>query len=113
MAKLFIPGCRAGFPWPDSISRILWARVVSEFDYLFDTAARPAMSSIHNSVFSATQQQYAGYVQQQGSLFHGHLLVTGGFRVDGNSQFGEEISPSWAVAMPLNKYGITLARQLR
>ncbi len=33
---------------------------------------------------------------------------TGGFRVDGNSQFGKEVSPSWSVAIPLEQYGVTL-----
>ena len=33
-------------------------------------------------------------------MFNGHLIGTGGFRVDGNSQFGKEVSPAWSVAMP-------------
>jgi vitamin B12 transporter len=59
-------------------------------------------------VFSYDRQEYAGYVQQQGRFFDGHLLVTGGFRVDGNSQFGKEVSPAWSVALPFDKYGVTL-----
>ena len=47
-------------------------------------------------------------MQQQGRFFDGHLLVTGGFRVDGNSQFGKEVSPAWSVALPFDKYGVTL-----
>ena len=54
------------------------------------------------------RKEYAGYVQQQGRFFDGHLLVTGGFRVDGNSQFGKEVSPAWSVALPFDKYGVTL-----
>jgi vitamin B12 transporter len=42
------------------------------------------------------------------SLLHDHVLVTSGFRVDGNSQFGKEVSPAWAVAIPLKRYGVTL-----
>ncbi|HUN57709.1 MAG TPA: TonB-dependent receptor [Candidatus Binataceae bacterium] len=91
----------------------LWARSV--FNSIFYTpppcakgAHNTECPNVSNTVFTATQQQYAGYLQQQGSLFHDHVLVTGGFRVDGNSQFGEEVSPSWALAIPLNKYGITL-----
>jgi vitamin B12 transporter len=60
------------------------------------------------TVFHASRQEYAWYVQQQGSFFHGHLLVTGGFREDWNSQFGNELSPSWSVALPFDKYGVTL-----
>ena len=59
-------------------------------------------------VFSYNRKEYAGYVQQQGRFFDGHLLVTGGFRVDGNSQFGKEVSPAWSVALPFEKYGVTL-----
>ena len=32
--------------------------------------------------------------------FDGDLLGTGRLRVDGNSQFGKEVSPSWSVAIP-------------
>jgi vitamin B12 transporter len=58
--------------------------------------------------FHAGRQEYAGYVEQEGSLFNGHVLVTGGFRVDGNSQFGEEVSPAWSVAIPIAKISTTL-----
>ena len=47
-------------------------------------------------------------MQQQGRFFDGHLLVTGGFRVDGNSQFGKEVSPAWSAALPFDEYGVTL-----
>ena len=60
------------------------------------------------TVFHAGRQEYAGYVQQQARLFDGHLLITGGFRADGNSQFGEEVSPAWSVAIPFDKYGVIL-----
>lgn len=33
--------------------------------------------------------------------------MTGGMRVDGNSQFGIEVSPSWTVAIPLQRWGVT------
>jgi len=59
-------------------------------------------------VFNYSREEYAGYVQQQGRFFDGHLLVTGGFRVDGNSQFGKEVSPAWSVALPFDQYGVTL-----
>ncbi|MGH8338125.1 MAG: TonB-dependent receptor, partial [Gammaproteobacteria bacterium] len=71
----------------------LWARSV--FNSIFYTpppcakgAHRTECPNVSNTVFTAGQQQYAGYLQQQGNLFQDHLLVTGGFRVDGNSQFG-------------------------
>jgi vitamin B12 transporter len=60
------------------------------------------------TVFTADREEYAGYFQQQGRFFDGHLLVTGGFRVDGNSQFGKEVSPAWSVALPFDEYGVTL-----
>ena len=60
------------------------------------------------SKFNARRQEYAGYVEQEASLFNGHVLVTGGFRVDGNSQFGEEVSPAWSVAIPITKISTTL-----
>jgi vitamin B12 transporter len=90
-----------GFDFKD-----LWAREKS-FE-IFYKAPLPTVDFVSNSIFSPSQQQYAGYVQQQVSLFHDHVLGTGGFRVDGNSQFGEEVSPAWAVAIPFNKYGVTL-----
>jgi vitamin B12 transporter len=60
------------------------------------------------TTFSARRQEYAGYIEQEASLFDGHLLATGGFRVDGNSQFGKEVSPSWSVAIPIEKISTTL-----
>jgi vitamin B12 transporter len=60
------------------------------------------------TVFAVNREEYAGYVQQQGRFFKDHLIVTGGFRVDGNSQFGKEVSPAWSVALPFEKYGLIL-----
>lgn len=62
----------------------------------------------YNSLFRARRQEYAGYIEQEGSFLDGHLLATGGFRVDGNSQFGEEVSPSWSVAIPIKQISTTL-----
>jgi vitamin B12 transporter len=59
------------------------------------------------SIFNARRQEYAGYVEQEARFFNGHLIATGGFRIDGNSQFGKEVSPAWSVAIPV-QYGITL-----
>src|SRR5208282_2318383 len=66
----------------------------------------PLITSV--SLFRARRQEYAGYLEQEGSFFNGHVLVTGGFRVDGNSQFGEEVSPAWSVAIPIEKLSTTL-----
>jgi vitamin B12 transporter len=66
----------------------------------------PTFTSISN--FSARRQEYAGYLEQELSLFNGHVLATGGFRVDGNSNFGKEVSPAWSVAIPLAKISTTL-----
>jgi vitamin B12 transporter len=60
------------------------------------------------TVFTASREEYAGYVQQQARFLDDHVLLTGGFRVDGNSQFGKEVSPSWSAAVPFPEYGITL-----
>jgi vitamin B12 transporter len=56
----------------------------------------------------ARRQEYAGYIEHEARLFDGRLIGTGGFRVDGNSQFGKEVSPAWSVAIPLLDYGVTL-----
>jgi vitamin B12 transporter len=61
-----------------------------------------------NTLFRARRQEYAGYLEQEGSFLDGHVLGTAGFRVDGNSQFGKEVSPSWSVAVPIEKLSTTL-----
>lgn len=95
------PGLRslAGFDFKDR-----W--VHSQSDFFFFTPHLPATQSL--TIFNARRQEYAGYVEQEARLFHGHLIGTAGFRVDGNSQFGEEVSPAWSVAIPLQQYGVTL-----
>ena len=60
------------------------------------------------SNFTARRQEYAGYIEQEGSFFNGHILGTAGVRVDGNSQFGVEVSPAWSVAIPIEKISTTL-----
>jgi vitamin B12 transporter len=61
-----------------------------------------------NSLFRARRQEYAGYLEQEASFLDGHVLGTAGFRVDGNSQFGKEVSPSWSVAIPIEKISTSL-----
>ncbi|HVB83018.1 MAG TPA: TonB-dependent receptor [Candidatus Binataceae bacterium] len=72
---------------------------------LYDTVAPPSQSF---TAFHARRQEYAGYLEQEGRLFDGLMLVTGAVRVDGNSDFGLEVSPSWTVAIPLERWGVTL-----
>ena len=86
----------AGFDFKDR-----WVRSAD----LYETVAPPSQSF---TAFHARRQEYAGYLEQEGRLFDGLLLLTGGVRVDGNSQFGIEVSPSWAVAIPLERWGVTL-----
>ncbi len=86
----------AGFSFRD-----LWSR-----DY--GSAVYPPSTVPSTTVFNARRQEYAGYLEQEASVFDGHLLATGGFRVDGNSQFGKEVSPSWSVAIPIEKISTTL-----
>ena len=86
----------AGFNFKDR-----WVRSA----HLFDTVTPPTQSF---TAFHARRQEYAGYLEQEGRLFDGLMLVTGGVRVDGNSDFGVEVSPSWTVAIPLERWGVTL-----
>jgi len=66
---------------------------------IFQFSPPPVSQSL--SVYNARRQEYAGYVEQEGHFLNDHLIATGGFRVDGNSQFGQEVSPAWSVAIPL------------
>jgi vitamin B12 transporter len=76
-----------------------WLRSSDVVDFSFPP---PSISS-----FSARRQEYAGYLEQQGSAFDGRILGTGGVRFDGNSQFGEEVSSSWSVAAPIKEIDTT------
>ena len=100
----------AVFSWP----RLEGFRTVAGFEFR-DLWVRsdsistfPAFPPPSVSVFRARRQEYAGYLEQEGSFLNGHVLVTGGFRVDGNSQFGKEVSPGWSVAIPITKISTTL-----
>jgi vitamin B12 transporter len=68
----------------------------------------PPPVSVFLSDYHARRQEYAGYVEQDAHLMHDYLILTGGFRVDGNSQFGKEVSPAWSVAIPIKQYGLTV-----
>ncbi len=47
--------------------------------------------------FAHTRNNSAGYVQHQLSLLDDRFTAVGGFRVDGNQDFGSEVSPAWSV----------------
>jgi vitamin B12 transporter len=91
----------AGFDFKDR-----WVR--SDSISTFKNFAPPPPLATSISLFHARRQEYAGYLEQEGSFLDGHVLVTGGFRVDGNSQFGKEVSPGWSVAIPITKISTTL-----
>jgi vitamin B12 transporter len=95
------PGFRSlvGFDFKDR-----WVHSAS--DLFFFTPHMPTTQSL--TVFNARRQEYAGYVEQEARLLDGHLIGTAGFRVDGNSQFGDEVSPAWSVAIPVQQYGVTM-----
>ncbi len=89
-------------------------RTVAGFDFKDrwvrsgDNFAEPAFHFSSITVFHAERQEYAGYVEQEVSLLDGHILGTGGFRADGNSDFGQEVSPAWSVAVPISQAGVTM-----
>lgn len=89
----------AGFDFKDR-----WLRSLSEFTSFYPPP--PPFRSV--SLFRARRQEYAGYVEQEGRFLNGLVLATAGLRVDGNSQFGKEVSPSWSVAIPIESLGLTL-----
>ncbi len=84
----------AGFVFQDQ-----WARIK-------DDLTSPGFSS--NTSFYNERQEYAGYIEQEQTLPKGLATITGGFRVDGYSDFGEEVSPAWAIAVPVERLGATL-----
>ncbi len=79
-----------------------WAH--SQSDYFF---YKPPPTTQSLTMFNAHRDDFSGYVEQEAHFFNNHLIATGGFRVDGNTQFGTEVSPSWAVAIPFREQGLT------
>ncbi len=89
-----------------------WGRTVAGFDF-HDRWARIRNNLINPffnlfSTFTHQRQEYAGYLEQEETLPGGLATITGGFRVDGNSDFGEEVSPAWALVIPLKRIGAVL-----
>ncbi|MFZ0890393.1 MAG: TonB-dependent receptor, partial [Candidatus Binataceae bacterium] len=97
-----------------------WApgfRTLAGFDFLDRGLSSGSFCSFCNpkppfgggvTKFTARRQEYAGYVEQEARMFHDHLLLTGGFRADGNSEFGKEVSPAWSVAIPIEQISTTI-----
>ncbi|MBV8055128.1 MAG: TonB-dependent receptor [Deltaproteobacteria bacterium] len=97
------------YTWPHEFRTLMGFSFLDQWVHsqssIFELAPPPVSQSL--SVFNARRQEYAGYVEQEGYFLHDHLITTAGFRVDGNSTFGQEVSPGWALAIPL-PYQITL-----
>src|SRR5579875_1207827 len=89
-----------------------WGRTVAGFDFHDRWArVRNVLTNPQFDVFSDfhhERQEYAGYIEQEETLPGNLATLTGGFRVDGNSDFGEEVSPAWSVVVPLQRYGASL-----
>jgi outer membrane cobalamin receptor len=51
--------------------------------------------------FNESRRNVAGYVQEQLRLLDGALIGVGGVRVDGNEEFGTEVSPAGSVSYAL------------
>jgi vitamin B12 transporter len=89
-----------------------WGRTLAGFEFQ-DRWARIRNQLLNPSFnvfsdFHHSRQEYAGYMEQEETLPGGFATITGGFRVDGNSDFGEEVSPAWAVVVPVKQIGATL-----
>jgi vitamin B12 transporter len=92
-----------------------WGRSVAGFDFhdqwarIRDNFVLPPPSGFTSFTdFHHQRQEYAGYVEQEETLPGGLATITGGSRVDGNSDFGEEVSPAWSVVVPVKKISATL-----
>jgi vitamin B12 transporter len=70
-----------------------------EFKELTGTVKSIYKSPFFDSLtrFSHSRSNYAGYVQQQVFLLDNSLTGVAGFRVDGNQDFGREVSASWSL----------------
>ncbi|HKD67517.1 MAG TPA: TonB-dependent receptor [Candidatus Binataceae bacterium] len=89
-----------------------WGRTLAGFDF-HDQWARIRNEEVNpffnvSSDFHHERQEYAGYMQQEETLPGAVATITGGFRVDGDSDFGEEVSPAWAVVIPIKRLGAAL-----
>jgi len=89
-----------------------WGRTLAGFEFhdrwarIRNSLINPTFNVFNN--FSHRRQEYAGYIEQEETLPGDLATITGGFRVDGNSDFGEEVSPAWAVVVPIKQIGAAL-----
>jgi vitamin B12 transporter len=60
------------------------------------------------STFDESQRNVAGFLQEQISLLDGGLIGVGGVRVDGNDDFGNEVSPAGSLSYALGATGLRL-----
>jgi vitamin B12 transporter len=97
----------ADYSWADGWDSLAGFDFKDRWMRLDDVSGFPPFGTF-SSRFTARRQEYAGYLEQQGRLLDGHLLGTAGLRVDGNSQFGTEVSPAWSVAIPISQIDTTL-----
>ncbi|MBI3388345.1 MAG: TonB-dependent receptor [Deltaproteobacteria bacterium] len=68
------------------------------FEFKEQTGALKSVSGSGDVVrFDASRNNYAGYVQQQLRFLDDRLSIVGGFRTDGNHDFGSETSAAWSV----------------
>ena len=97
------------YTWPRELRTLAGFSFLDQWVHsqssIFELSPPPVTQFL--SVFNARRQEYAGYAEQEGHFLNDHLITTGGFRVDGNSTFGNEVSPAWSLAIPL-PYQITL-----
>ncbi len=90
-----------------------WGRSLAGFDFhdrwarIRDQFVLPGVFNLSTN-FHHERQEYAGYIEQEETLPGNLATITGGFRVDGNSDFGQEVSPAWAVVVPVRRYGVSL-----
>ena len=95
-ARRSIPGPRVGARWAASISRIAGyaSATIRSSAYL-----RRASRCLHRDAARNTPDTSS----RRAACSTGASSVPAGFRVDGNSQFGKEVSPAWSVAIPIKE----------
>ncbi len=98
----------AAYNWGSGFRSLLGFDFKDRWAHSGDNSNYPQYDYQAITVFRHRRQEYAGYAQQEGSFFNGRLLATAGFRVDGNSDFGKEVSPAWSVAIPIDEINTTL-----
>jgi len=81
-----------------SYAESTWGTTTVGFEFKEDSGRLEQVNLNGSSTrFSHSRSNYAGYVQQQVSLLADRLVAVAGFRVDGNRDFGRQVSSSWSV----------------